>query len=58
MPVSPINFTTSRVRMLSAGVEIGLASSFFFRHQGIKYLVTNRHVVTNEGTGTHLMFWS
>lgn len=37
--------------MFKAGTEIGSASGFFFRHQGAKYLATNRHVVIDEDDG-------
>jgi len=48
MPVSDINFCTTKVRMLNTGTELGSASGFFFRHRNTKYLATNRHVVIDE----------
>lgn len=51
MPVSDINFITTKIRMLTAGKETGSASGFFFRHKGAKYLATNRHVVVDEDDG-------
>ena len=51
MPVSDINFTTTKVLMLTAGNETGSASGFFFHHKGTKYLATNRHVVIDEDDG-------
>src|SRR6266550_8725496 len=51
MPVSDINFCTTKVRMLKTGTELGSASGFFFRHRDTKYLATNRHVVIDENDG-------
>ncbi len=51
MPISDINFTTTKIKMLTAGNESGTASGFFFLHNGIKYLATNRHVVIDEDDG-------
>ena len=48
MTLSDINFTTTKIQMIASGKEIGSASGFFFRHNGIKYLATNRHVVIDE----------
>jgi len=48
MAVSDINFATTKIQMLASGKEVGSASGFFFRHNSIKYLATNRHVVIDE----------
>lgn len=48
MNISKINFTTTKIQMFVAGKEAGTASGFFFRHKGIKYLATNRHVIIDE----------
>src|SRR5450759_540611 len=48
MKVSDINFSTTKIRMLTSGQDSGSASGFFFRHKDVKYLATNRHVVIDE----------
>lgn len=51
MPVSDINFTTTRISILGAGNLLGTATGLFFKRQdGREYLVTNRHVVIDEKT--------
>lgn len=51
MSVSDINFTTTKIQMLTDRKDTGSATGFFFRHLGTKYLATNRHVVIDENDG-------
>lgn len=48
MSASEIDFTTTKIQMLTSGSDSGSASGFFFRHNDTKYLATNRHVVIDE----------
>jgi len=47
MQVSEVNFTTTLVRILREGDIVGSATGFFFKHNAIPYLATNRHVVVD-----------
>lgn len=51
MPLNEIIATISIVRIVKAGSFIGSATSFFYTRQDHLFLVTNRHVVRNDGTG-------
>lgn len=48
MTISDINFTTTKIKILKSGEALWTASGFFFRHNNIKYLATNRHVIIDE----------
>jgi len=48
MPISNIKFSTTKIRMFKGASCIGSATGFFFRHNGHKYLATNRHVVVDD----------
>ena len=50
-PISGINLSVSMIRCYNGMQEVASASGFFFRHNGTKYLVTNRHVVVDEDDG-------
>lgn len=47
-PLSGINLSVSMIDCYKGCERIASASGFFFRHNGKKYLVTNRHVVIDE----------
>jgi len=48
-PISGINISVSRIEMLDEDkISHGSATGFFFRHNNVKYLITNRHVVIDE----------
>ncbi|MCX2745825.1 serine protease [Mangrovivirga sp. M17] len=48
-PISGVNISVTKIEILdNDSMSIGNASGFFFRHNGIKYLITNRHVVIDE----------
>jgi hypothetical protein len=54
VPTDVINFAVTLIRMRSHGeapnqCEVGSATGFFFQTGSRKYLVTNRHVVIDEG---------
>lgn len=48
MKISDINFTTTKIDMVRNGEILGSATGFFFKHNGLKYLATNRHVVIDK----------
>jgi len=50
LPISEINFTTTGLRILDADEPVGWATGFFYRGQDSReFLITNRHVVIDEG---------
>ena len=48
MTIQDINFTTTKIEIVETGNVIASATGFFFRHNEVKYLATNRHVVIDE----------
>lgn len=50
-PISGINLAATHLTAYSNNDSLAEATGFFFKHNDVKYLVTNRHVIVDESDG-------